>query len=69
MRRVLTALALGLAAGAGLSALRRRTPEFDPERTERLRRQLEEARQRLREDLVRARGEKPVGKTVFRRGP
>jgi hypothetical protein len=52
-----TASALGLAAGAALRALRGRRHEVDPERTERLRRELEEARQRLREDLARARGE------------
>ena len=58
MRRRLAFLGLGAASGAALLARRLRLrPAEDPERAERLRRELEEARQRLRADLARARGE------------
>jgi hypothetical protein len=62
MRRSLAAVSLGIAAFAALLALRRRFARPDGvdggrERTERLRREIEEARRRLREDLARARGE------------
>jgi hypothetical protein len=58
MRRRLAALGLGAASGAALLTRRfRRRPPEDSGRAERLQRELEEARQRLREDLARARGE------------
>lgn len=55
-------IGLGLAVLAAFLASRRRAvPESQAdggrERTERLRREIEEARRRLREDLARARGE------------
>jgi hypothetical protein len=63
MARRLFALALGAAAAAALVGLRRRAAANHAarnggrERTARLRREIEAARQRLREDLARARGQ------------
>jgi hypothetical protein len=59
--RRLLVLALGAAAVAAILSWRR-APQTDPrrdggrERTARLRRELEQARERLREDLARTRG-------------
>jgi len=55
-------MALGAALAAAFLASRRRAGAAQGanggrERTERLRREIEEARRRLREDLSRARGE------------
>jgi hypothetical protein len=61
--RRLFLLALGVAAAAVVFS-RRRARAGDPARnggrarTERLRRELEQARERLREDLARSRGQK-----------
>jgi hypothetical protein len=61
MRRRMAALALGIAALAAFLAYRRRPAVQGAngarERTERLRREIEEARRRLRDDLARSRGE------------
>lgn len=57
----MAALALGIAALAAFLAYRRRPvaqgANGGRERTERLRREIEEARRRLRDDLARSRGE------------
>jgi hypothetical protein len=59
----LLVLALGTAAGAAIVMIRRRGRDGDPTRnggrarTDRLRRELEQARQRLREELARTRGQ------------
>jgi hypothetical protein len=59
-RRVLV-LVLGAAAAAAFAAALRRAGRGDPtrnggrERTERLRREIEQARERLRDDLARTR--------------
>jgi hypothetical protein len=62
MRRGFIGIALGSAVLAAWLALRRRagldhSANGGRERTERLRREIEEARRRLRDDLARARGE------------
>jgi hypothetical protein len=61
MERRLAVLALGIAALAAFLASRRRSAvqgaNGGRERTERLRREIEEARRRLRDDLARSRGE------------
>jgi hypothetical protein len=61
MDRRLAALALGAAVLAAFLASRRRSAAEGAnggrERTEQLRREIEEARRRLRDDLARARGE------------
>jgi hypothetical protein len=61
MPRRLLVLLLGVTAGAALAAALRRAGRGDParnggrERTEQLRREIEQARERLRDDLARAR--------------
>jgi hypothetical protein len=61
MERRLAVLALGIAALAAFLASRRRLAvqgaNGGRERTEQLRREIEEARRRLRDDLARSRGE------------
>ena len=61
MKRRVAALALGFAALAAFLAYRRRPvaqgANAGRERTDRLRREIEEARRRLQEDLARSRGE------------
>jgi len=61
MVRRLAALALGTAVMAAFLAYRRRSAvqaaNGGRERTDQLRREIEEARRRLRDDLARARGE------------
>ena len=61
MVRRLSALALGTAVLAAVLAYRRRSAALavngGRERTEQLRREIEEARRRLRDDLARSRGE------------
>jgi hypothetical protein len=61
MWRRFAALALGIAVLAAFLARRRRSAfravDGGRERTERLRREIEEARRRLRDDLARSRGE------------
>jgi hypothetical protein len=61
MGRRLVAVALGIALLAGFLAYRRRSAvqagDGGRERTERLRREIEDARRRLRDDLARSRGE------------
>jgi hypothetical protein len=62
-RLLVLALGAAVAAAAGLVAFRRRAGRGDAasnggrERTEQLRREIEQARERLREDLARARGQ------------
>ena len=61
MAKLFLGLALGAAAAGALLAARRRAGRGDPaknggrERTEQLRREIEQARERLRENLTRAR--------------
>jgi hypothetical protein len=61
VERRLAVLALGIAALAAFLASRRRSAAQGAnggrERTEQLRREIEEARRRLRDDLARSRGE------------
>jgi hypothetical protein len=61
MGRRLAVLALGATVLAAFLASRRRSADHGAdgarERTEQLRREIEEARRRLRDDLARARGE------------